>query len=86
MILEHEVVITAPVETEMKAVLFSLHGCLQLTKEWGFLSETCPDCHGKVACSALHTASVTRTLQLAHIICSHEASCASLPHNNLHER
>ncbi len=36
-----------PVETEIKGVLFSLHGCLQLTKEWGFPSETCPECSGE---------------------------------------
>jgi len=45
-ILEHEVLTTVP-EGEMKGVLFSLHGCLQLTIEWGFPSETCPECHGK---------------------------------------
>ena len=49
-ILEHEVVITVPTEGEMKGVLFSLHGCLQLTKEWGYPSETCPECHGE-ACA-----------------------------------
>ena len=46
-ILEHEVVITVPTEGEMKGVVFSLHGCLQLTKEWGYPSETCPECHGE---------------------------------------
>ena len=83
MILEHEVVITVPVETEMKGVLFSLHGCLQLTKEWGFPSETCPGCHGKLACSALHTAAVARTLQLVHM---NAHSGTSLPHHSRHDR
>ena len=46
-ILEHEVLTTVPEGGEMKGVLFSLHGCLQLTKEWGFPSETCPECHGE---------------------------------------
>ncbi|CAL5222477.1 g4849 [Coccomyxa viridis] len=45
-VLEHEVLTTVPVATEIKGVLFSLHGCLQLTKEWGFPSETCPECSG----------------------------------------
>ena len=48
-ILEHEVLITVPVATEVKGVLFSLHGCLQLTKEWGFPSEACPECSGKTS-------------------------------------
>jgi len=44
-IFEREVVTTVP-EGELKGVLFALHGCLQLTTEWGFQSETCPNCHG----------------------------------------
>lgn len=51
MILEHEVLTTVPVAMEMKGVLFSLHGCLQLTKEWGFPSETCPECSGRTSSS-----------------------------------
>ncbi len=35
-----------PRDGEPKGVLFSLHGCLQLATEWGFQSDTCPDCHG----------------------------------------
>ena len=49
-ILEHEVLTTVPAEGEMKGVLFSLHGCLQLTTEWGYPSEGCPVCHGECAC------------------------------------
>ena len=81
-ILEHEVVITVPTEGEMKGVVFSLHGCLQLTKEWGYPSETCPECHGEV--NALQYSSTLLTvyagpvrdiIKQRRIICSHHCSC-----------
>ena len=71
-VLEHEVLVTVPVATEVKGVLFSLHGCLQLTKEWGFPSETCPESSGKSSssstgphlCTAAHDASTYHALLL----------------------
>ena len=45
-IYDREVVSTVPQDGEPKGVLFSLHGCLQLATEWGFQSDTCPNCHG----------------------------------------
>lgn len=85
-ILEHEVVITVPLEKELKGVLFSLHGCLQLTKEWGFLSETCPGCHGKDACSALRYSHCCQRTQLALLKCLCWASWISLPLQIRYER
>ena len=43
---EHEVITTQPEDGRPRAVVVTLHGCLQKVTEWGLQSETCPTCHG----------------------------------------
>jgi hypothetical protein len=43
---EREVVTTVPRTGDPKGILFALHGCLQLTTEWGFRTDTCNNCSG----------------------------------------